>query len=431
MLQNYVIMEALHDSGERFPEPACHPGTRTAILQELRGWSNDISKGKLLWLHGSAGVGKSAIAQMFAGDCESRGRLGASFFFKRGHSKRGTWHGIFSTIAYQLANSVPEFLLPLEQAMDSDKLAVGRSMTVQFQRLLVEPLRRMTGLRYMPVIVVDGLDECFDRKVQQQIVRLFVEALLCQQLPLRILIASRPEPYLREVFEKEQTIALCRQVQLSADLSAFDDIRTYLQDEFARINSEYRSRGVDLGIVWPSPEALQHLVSKSSGIFIYAVTVIRFIDDEYSHPMDRFEAVLRIDPQSTAPLDDLYTEILSVLPPEPQQLRILQAIWQGTLPHALQMSPEDIDVLLDLRRGTCRLALRGLHSVLYVPPIETRGGLRRHIRFLHASLPEYLGDVRRSGSWCILVPWLASDYLHCTIHLLSSPLTDSAWHFHR
>jgi hypothetical protein len=59
------------------------------------------------------------------------------------------------------------------------------------------------------------------------------------------------------------------------------------------------------------------LVEKSSGTFIYAATVLRYIDDEYSHPAERLDDVLRLDPQSTTPLDNLYTQILSTSPKKP------------------------------------------------------------------------------------------------------------------
>ncbi|KAJ7113440.1 hypothetical protein C8R44DRAFT_630988, partial [Mycena epipterygia] len=160
LLYRYVAMEALHDSGERFPQPACYPGTRTDILDQLRLWSIDTNpESMLLWLHGSAGMGKSAIAQMFAGECHKEGRLGASFFFRRGHPKRGTWHGLITTIAYQLAKSIPEFLLLLQQAVEADKLVVGRAIPVQFERLLVEPFCHIPVPQMIPIIILDGLDE--------------------------------------------------------------------------------------------------------------------------------------------------------------------------------------------------------------------------------------------------------------------------------
>ncbi|KAJ6564104.1 hypothetical protein B0H19DRAFT_1285297, partial [Mycena capillaripes] len=271
ILYRYVAIGALHNSGERFPEPACHPGTRTAVLDELRAWALDTNvESSLLWLNGSAGAGKSAIAQMFAGECAQQGRLGASFFFRRGHANRGTWHQLFTTIAYQLATSISEFRLPVQQAVDNDKLVVGRAMAVQFQKLLVDPFNHAPTPQFLPIIVLDGLDECEGNKIQQEILWLFIQAIRGGRLPIRILIASRPEPHLREVLEADDAFGICRHSELSADQSAYNDIRTYLRDEFSRIHSEYKARGIELGAGWLGKEALEHLVRKSSGIFIYA-----------------------------------------------------------------------------------------------------------------------------------------------------------------
>ncbi|KAJ7478137.1 hypothetical protein FB451DRAFT_1131490 [Mycena latifolia] len=386
---------------------------------EIMGYQHE-PQSAILWLHGCAGMGKSAIAQMFAGDCHDQGHLGASFFFRRGHPRRGTWHGLFTTLAYQLAMAVPELLLPVQRAVEADKLMAGRATTVQFCQLIMEPFKNSPDLKFMPVIVLDGLDECADHKVQQQILCLFIDVICNHHLPIRLLIASRPEPHIREILEREVTSAICRHYLLSIDNSARQDIRIYLQDEFSRIYTKNMARGLDLGPMWPTPEEIEHLVKKSSGVFIYAATVIRFIDDEYSHPADRLASVLSLDPQSTAPLDDLYTEILSVVPHEPQQLRILHAIWQRTKDSNLRMDPEEMDSLLVLRLGTSRLALRGLHSLFHVPPICTQFDDPHYVRPLHASLGDYLEDSRRSGKWCVLTQWLASDYLHCVIRLLSS-----------
>jgi hypothetical protein len=121
-----------------------------------------------MWLHGPAGAGKSAIAQMFAGDRHKEGRLGASFFFRRGHPRRGTWHGLFPTLAYQLASTIPGLALPMNQAVETDKLIAGRAMPVQFEQLISEPVGKAHSLPFMPLIVVDGLDECEDHQIQQQ-----------------------------------------------------------------------------------------------------------------------------------------------------------------------------------------------------------------------------------------------------------------------
>ncbi|KAJ6564106.1 hypothetical protein B0H19DRAFT_1067698 [Mycena capillaripes] len=408
ILYHYVAIEALHNSGERFPEPACHPGTRTAILDELRAWALDTNpESSLLWLNGSAGAGKSAIAQMFAGECAHQGRLGASFFFRRGHTNRGTWQKLFATVAYQLATSVSEFRLPIQQSVDNDKLVIGRSMAVQFEKLLVDPFNHAPTLQFLPIIVLDGLDECEGNKIQQEILRLFIQAIRAGRLPVRILIASRPEPHLREVLDADDVFGICQQSELSADEFAYDDIRTYLRDEFSRIHLEHKARGIDLGAVWPGQKALEHLVRKSSGIFIYAATVVWFVDDEYSHPISGLDSVFRLDPNSTAPLDDLYTQILSPL--SPYVLHILHAVWRET-PRML-IVPEDIDMLLNQPRGTSRLAFRGLHSLVEVPPIRALPDPRDSVTFLHASFADYLDDERRSGKWVLIqeLPQLLSD----------------------
>ncbi|KAJ6530512.1 hypothetical protein DFH09DRAFT_1370716 [Mycena vulgaris] len=299
ILYRRVVVEALHDSGERFPEPSCHPGTRTAVLDQLNTWSihDCATESAVMWLNGSAGIGKSAIAQMFAGECQTQGQLGASFFFKRGDNKRGTWDGLFTTIAYQLATAIPGLSLPIQQAVETDKLVWGRAMPLQFRRLILEPFRQTKPLGFLPVIVIDGLDECDDHRIQQQILCLFIDAIQDTKLPIRLLICSRSEPHLREQLNMERTSAICGSLVLSADRLAYEDIRTFLRDKFFTTHSEFRSRGIPLGDPWPPHHALEHLVQKSSGIFIYATTVIRFIGDEYSHPADRLDRVLSLDPQ--------------------------------------------------------------------------------------------------------------------------------------
>ncbi|KAF7369414.1 NACHT domain-containing protein [Mycena venus] len=275
----------------------------------------------------------------------------------------------------------------------------------------------------LPILVLDGLDECEDIKVQQDILRLFIDAIHGSQLPVRILIASRPEPHIRRVIETNAMFDICRLVELSADNTAYEDIQKYLCDEFSKIRSEYCADGIDLRDMWPSLEVIKKLAQKSSGIFIYATTVIRFVGDPYSgsHPQERLDSVLGLDPESTAPLDDLYTQILSVVKQNDQQLRILHVIWKTKSLVWLRPDPEEIDILLDLHRGTSRLALRCLHSLLEVPSVSTRFSFCHQVGVLHASFMDYLGDPRRSKGWCVSPPWLHSDLLHCMIHLLSSP----------
>ncbi|KAJ7289486.1 hypothetical protein C8J57DRAFT_432435 [Mycena rebaudengoi] len=421
ILYRHVVTSALHNSGERFDEPACHPGTRIEILSQLRDWSLDVSPEatSVLWLHGSAGAGKSAIAQQFAGKCHKDGRLGGSFFFKRGHAQRGTWHGLVPTLSYQLAMFSAELHAPIQQVIDTDKLLVGRSLSEQFNKLLVSVLKQVPSLHPLPVLLIDGLDECEDHHIQVQILRLLTGATREQQLPVRLLIVSRPEPHLRDILAN--TLDICKHLAVSADKSAYEDIRTYLYAEFARIRSEHSCSGMIREEPWPPRDAINYLVRQSSGIFIYAKTVIRFVNDEYFHPSDRLECVLQLDPQSTAPLDDLYTEILSSASHHPMLLRVLHAAFRFS--PQLMLDPEEIDLLLDLLPGTSRLCLRGLHSILAIPPPRTLD--LNPLNVLHASLRDYFFDVGRSGAWCLSIPSFDSVLAHQALRILASPFNES------
>ncbi len=62
-----------------------------------------------MWLHGSAGAGKSAIAQKIAEECHEANKLLASYFASnRADPRRKDANYIIPTIVYQLARDMPE-----------------------------------------------------------------------------------------------------------------------------------------------------------------------------------------------------------------------------------------------------------------------------------------------------------------------------------
>ncbi|KAJ7660279.1 hypothetical protein DFH06DRAFT_393013 [Mycena polygramma] len=420
VLYRRVLEDAMHNSAERPSDPCCHPGTREAVLDTLQTWSQDDSPcARLLWLHGSAGIGKSAIAQTFAAKCEEEGLLGASFFFKRGDPERGNWKGLFSTLVYQLAVSFPELRDALRRIVEADKLVFGQSMRHQFQKLIVAPFEQSPPLATRPIVVIDGVDECEDHGNQVTLLKLIIEGLRTGAFPVRVLIASRPEPHLCEALQTPASFDTCRHLELHPDTSAYDDIRRYLCDEFSRVRNCLTGRGVSLENGWPGEDAINHLVKKSSGIFIYAATVVRYVDDEYSHPAERLDSILALDPDSTAPLDNLYTQIISAVPNRSTLRRVLHAV----IKTCDDWDPEEIDLALQLRAGTSRLVLRGLHSLLSVPPVRTVG-LRRPVKVLHASMSDFLRDPARSSDLCITTPELESGLVCTMVKFLSSPPTE-------
>ncbi|KAG7090495.1 hypothetical protein E1B28_009608 [Marasmius oreades] len=79
---------AMHNSEVRYPPPKCYPETRKEVRQLLANEIDSHASSWVCWLYGSADIGKSAVAQTIAEDCEQSKKLVASFFFSRIHPKR-------------------------------------------------------------------------------------------------------------------------------------------------------------------------------------------------------------------------------------------------------------------------------------------------------------------------------------------------------
>lgn len=79
------------------------------------------------------------------------------------------------------------------------------------------------------------------------------------------------------------------QVPLDTDSEAYEDIRKYLEAEFDKI-CKNRIKGPHLSTSWPSEKEIDQLVRKSSGQFIYAATVVRYVSAFDHSPVDRLMA---------------------------------------------------------------------------------------------------------------------------------------------
>ncbi|KAF8329240.1 hypothetical protein F5887DRAFT_1142496 [Amanita rubescens] len=320
-LQKHISEDALHDSMARFPPPRCHPQTREKVLKMITDWvKNPHARQRIIWLNGPAGAGKSAIAQTISGHCSDE-QLAASFFFLRNSSDRGTAMRLFTTLAWQLANNIPELLSYIESAIKTEPLFPTKSIDIHFNRLIIQPLQEL--LRDKPdfspqksLVVIDGVDECAPDRDQILFLRLIGDALSKIHIPLRFLICSRPEPHIQEAFESQVMTGITHAVSLNDQFEPDNDIRRYLIDEFARICAERKLLKLSFG--WPPGRTINQLVSKSSGQFIYASTVIKFVDDMYDDPRRRLDIVLKTHPVNSASpfaeLDQLYIQILSQQP---------------------------------------------------------------------------------------------------------------------
>ena len=141
LLKKEVAANALHNSGEVSDQPKCHPGTRVAILDHLIAWAAALTYTyPIIWLHGPAGAGKSAIQRTIAQILSDKGLLFTSFFFFRTDIGRNSAKKFMATLSYQLALSIPATRPYIERAIERDPLIFSRSLWDQAKALIISPL---------------------------------------------------------------------------------------------------------------------------------------------------------------------------------------------------------------------------------------------------------------------------------------------------
>ncbi|KAJ7645215.1 hypothetical protein DFH06DRAFT_1212693 [Mycena polygramma] len=399
ILQRGICGDAFYNSEQRFPPPQCHPNTRTAVQNTIQAWSAACTP-RVMWLYGPAGGGKSAIAQTMAERWADAECLGAAFFFARWREGGSSGKTLFPTIAYQLALHIPQLRTSIGRAVEEDPAICDKALEEQARVLIVNPVSGLLDHDHGPspyLVIIDGLDECAGTAVQSRIIQAVFRICTDNSLPLRFLICSRPEPHIRETFESMEHRAEVRRVVLDDSFQPSLDIRRYLRDRFADMQQRRFPNEFGTYPPWPSDEDLATVVNAASGQFIYAATVTKFVDDEYSHPADQLRLVLRVSGTQAVSafgdLDNLYSLILSTNPNVSLVVRILGAFFAIPDPeNILRHSAAFLDSILGLQRGTVRLALRGLHSILFIPDSDDS-----RIRVHHASLHDFLSSPERSG----------------------------------
>jgi hypothetical protein len=209
----------------------------------------------------------------------------------------------------------------IKNAIESDPSVIGKAIREQFEKLVFEPLWKITpevsqasGL----VIVIDALDECERDEDVKLIINLLSRAKSLTSLRLRILVTSRPELPIRLGFGaiqgKYQDLVLHEIPEPVIE----HDIAAYLQSELGRIRDEYNAsvtKERQLASDWPGKSTIQILVEMAVLLFIFAATVCRFVDDRVcGGPDEQLQEVLRFQTRSQeSKLDATYLPVLNKL----------------------------------------------------------------------------------------------------------------------
>jgi hypothetical protein len=356
-------------------------------------WAKNLRDQNVFWLNGLAGTGKSTIAQSFSEMVANEGFLGASFFCSRDYLERKELKNIFPTLAHQLACRYPHLRSHIVASIKKDPTLAHTSLIYQLENLLVKPL---SGKNVSCVIVIDALDECIDDQPASAI--LSVLGRFAKQLPLfKFFITGRPEPRIRSGFrlpllEPLTQVFLLHEVELS---SVDSDIQLYLTQRLTTFAK--RRSDLELPDAWPRDDEIKALTKKSSGLFIFASTLARFIESEHHEPDERLQLVLSkangTKHEGRAGIDFLYSQILLHAFSDVcdwilfgNVRRVLGAIILAFNP----LSRKALSTILGLSTTLISTTLCHLHSVILVPADEDQ-----EIRIFHKSFPDFLQDDKR------------------------------------
>ncbi|KIM36941.1 hypothetical protein M413DRAFT_31332 [Hebeloma cylindrosporum] len=412
ILRNNIVPSAVFDSDELYDAPKCHPETRKAILKQIISWIEDrmTHTSFIMWMYGPAGAGKSAIAKTIAEMCAKVGLLAASFFFSRAASGRNVKTSLISTLAYQICLSIPEIRATVIEIVAKDPTIFSRSLVTQITKLIVEPLQstlsnqNISQANVAKFIVIDGLDECDSAQAQLEILDALTSFTSACSFPLLFLVASRPEYDIREAFNANPLRLITTTLPLDDNYRTNDDISTFITSRFEDIKRTHPAKN-RIPDSWPARQDLRALVDKASGLFIYASTVMKFIESRRHLPPKRLDIILGTSsrgPNDTpfAQLDAMYHYIFSQIPNSNIQpiLDLISLLILSISPRPHGVTLAFAGDFFGYETGYLDIILSELHSILSIP---APGHPFNPICLYHKSLGDFLLDLSRSKEFCI------------------------------
>ena len=373
------------DRGEYYVSK-CLEGTRKDIFRKIDEWLDDVEVSNVLWVIGGPGAGKSAIASSLVSKLTISGRLGSKFFFRRGDVTLSNPVALWRSVAHDLAKFDSTFAKYLVEVLKGEGVDLEwPDIGLHFKFLVEEPLTKAynnSSSRLIPVIIIDALDECDSDRSPAHRKDLIDTLTRWSFLPkkFKLIITGRDE----RIPEGFRTV--CEQITLptgdSVDAHANNDIRCFFEERFAELGGSSFPE-------WPGTHVLDALTARAAGLFIWAETVVRFV--EQGLPDEQLRLVLDGDLGEEDNITKLYTQVLETSFRDfkgrtPQAIKsVIAAVVLAKVP----LSCDDLHKVVAQPKVSVQNILGKLSSVIAI------GGSDNRVRFGHLSFVEFLCDTKR------------------------------------
>jgi hypothetical protein len=358
---------------------------------------------QFFWLNGLAGTGKSTVARTICQQAVRKDNVSlASFFISRHVVDRRDALNIFHTLVYQLAERNATMRHAVCDVLRAEPSLTKKGLGMQVSKLF-SPLLLLVPRFTRIVIVIDALDECDkdDRDCEAgELIPLLMRALRAAPYQARFLITSRVENSIRSMFDE---ITGGTPEQMTLRLHEIDrcvvrgDLDRYFRHHLRRIALRDRNRCAD---DWPGDSAFEKLLDRTGVLFVYAATVVRFLDNPDFAPRMLLQRVLDASnpsaPATYQTLDALYTHVLATAASSNGAVGDLRDLLAERIRHIIgtivclqqPLSSNELVALMDLDDYETRHALGKLGAVLIFENDEP-------VRIFHPSFPDFLANPTR------------------------------------
>ena len=226
---------------------------------------------------------------------------------------------------------------------------------------------------------------------------------------MRVLIVSRPEDHLQDVFSARIPSSIVHRLALDGSCISDDDIRIFVRDQLDAIKQTHPKHDrFEEG--WPNDTAIEQLVKRSHGQFIHSSMVMKYISSN-DDPYGCLDKVLRLrcrpedEGMLSSELDLLYHHILSSVK-DVETIKMIVGVILFVDPDydffapltsiqpSLAQTLSGITILVDLPPGQAASHISELH-----PMIQYNDD--GNIFVSHATVAEFFHDHNRSKSFHI------------------------------
>ncbi|KAG6908506.1 hypothetical protein DXG01_004358 [Tephrocybe rancida] len=351
----HTAAQSMYDQQGKIP---CDEGTRVEVLEAIRCWVYDHSEWSqnFLWLTGDPGCGKSTITTTIAQECKDKSCLWAQFFINRNLAETTDPSKYFPTIARQLSGHSKGVEHHVYDTVVEKRSIADRMTADQAAKLFISALAKASNInKNTPVLVViDGLDET-NRDHLYDTAEIFSQLFetLSNHRNVKILISSRIEHEIHEPFTQTLKNLHVRHLHLdTADPFSLRDVDRYLKEHLHKIAIKNKLDPTQ----WPGDEHLNRLSEQASGLFIWAATVVKFLDARIRKrgKEDLYRVLEQLDLPEKADINTLYTLLLKITydddsTTEDWDLEIFRRLMGAIAVAREPLSIAHLDDLLDLR----------------------------------------------------------------------------------